>query len=493
LDIVFLATEAVPFAKTGGLGDVCGSLPATLAELGHRVTVVMPAFRCIRDSGLPIEVTDISFAISIGDRVVGARLLRSKLPDSEVDVYFIDQPQYYDRPGLYGDANGDYPDNCERFVFFCRAALQAIARISPKVDIVHCNDWQTGLVPAYMKYNFESHRWMKTARSVMTIHNLAYQGRFWHYDMPLTGLGWEHFNAAGLEFYGTLNFLKAGILLADTITTVSPTYAQEIQTNLHGCDLDPVLRSRSERLWGIINGIDLNAWNPAQDPHLAMTYDISNWQAGKAANKQALQAEFGLSRDDHMPMIGLVGRLADQKGWDIITDVMRWHLEDNRPVQWVVLGTGEIRYHDALSEFASHYPDRFGLRLGFANALAHRIEAGADLFLMPSRYEPCGLNQLYSLRYGTVPIVMATGGLVDTVTDTNDQTLSDGTATGFHMNSFSPESLDQVIGKALSMRYHDRSAWTAMVERGMSEDWSWRRSALRYLEVYAATLSLASK
>ncbi|MGV3484283.1 MAG: glycogen synthase, partial [Planctomycetaceae bacterium] len=225
MDIVFLSTEAVPFAKTGGLGDVCGSLPAMLADAGHRVALIMPAFRCIRQAGLAIEVTDISFAIAIGDRIVGARVLKSKLPGSSVDVYFVDQPQYYDREGLYGDAAGDHPDNCERFAFFCRAALQVIGRVSPQVDIVHCNDWQTGLVPAYMQYHFESHAWMKHARSVMTVHNLAYQGRFWHYDMPLTGLGWDRFTSAGVEFYGSLNFLKAGILLADTITTVSPTYA----------------------------------------------------------------------------------------------------------------------------------------------------------------------------------------------------------------------------------------------------------------------------
>ena len=491
MDIVFLSTEAVPFAKTGGLGDVCGALPATLAGLGHRVSLIMPAFRSIRDAGLPIESTDISLSVWINGRSVAARLLQSKLPGSDVEVYFVDQPQYYDRVGLYGDQHGDHRDNCERFAFFCRAALQAIGRVSPQVDIVHCNDWQTGLVPAYMRYGFEDHPWMRTARSVMTVHNLAYQGRFWHYDMPLTGLGWERFNSDGIEFYGGLNFLKVGIQLADMVTTVSPTYAAEIQLPLHGCGLDPILQMRSSRLRGIINGIDDEIWNPVTDNHLAMRFDVQNWREGKAANKRFLQEHFGLSVDADIPLVGLVGRLADQKGWDLVIDVMRWNLEEDRPVQWVVLGTGETRYHDALSSFASRYSDRFGLRLGFSDAMAHQIEAGADLFLMPSRYEPCGLNQLYSLRYGTVPIVTSTGGLFDTVVDANEENLRNETATGFHVSSVTAESIDHALGKALAMRHHAPQTWASIVERGMRSEWTWRKSAQRYLEVYAEALALS--
>ncbi len=491
MDIVFLSTEAVPFAKTGGLGDVCGSLPAKLAEAGHRVSLIMPAFRSVRECGVPVQTTDATVSVWINGRAVGARLVSSKLPGSNVDVHFIDQPQYYDRPRLYGDDSGDYHDNCERFAFFCRAALQVIDRVSPHVDIVHCHDWQAGLVPAYMAYGFESHPWMNHARSVMTIHNLAYQGRFWHYDMPLTGLGWDRFTSEGLEFYGGLNFLKTGILLADTITTVSPTYSNEIQTPLHGCGLDPVLQARVGRLTGIINGIDDAVWNPSTDPHLAHNYDVGSWVEGKRANKQALQEYFGLDRNPDLPMIGLVGRLADQKGWDLVLDSMRWHLEGDRPAQWAILGTGEARYHDALSSLASGYRGRVGLQLSFSDTLAHRIEAGADIFLMPSRYEPCGLNQLYSLRYGTVPIVAATGGLVDTVTDVNETTLIDGTATGFHVHGFRAEELDHQIGRALAMKYHAPHYWAAIVERGMKEDWSWRKSAARYEQVYAQTLALS--
>lgn len=493
MHIVFLSSEAVPFAKTGGLGDVCGALPATLAEAGHHVTLIMPAFRGIREKGVPVGVTDIAFTVPMVGRTVSARLLKSTLPGTKVDVYFIDQPQYYDRAGLYGDANGDFPDNCERFAFFCRAALQVISRVSPEVDIVHCNDWQSGLVPAYMAYQFEAHPWMEHARSVMTVHNLAYQGRFWHYDMPLTGLGWDRFTHKALEFHGDLNFLKTGVLLADMVTTVSPTYAEEIRTAQHGCGLEGVLRARGDRLCGITNGIDDAIWNPATDPHLVQNYDVNTWIAGKVANKQSLQQEFGLELNPSVPMVGLVGRLADQKGWDFVIDVMRWNLEENRPVQWMVLGTGELRYHDALSAFASRYPKQFGLKLGFSDALAHRIEAGSDIFLMPSRYEPCGLNQLYSLRYGSVPVVMATGGLVDTVIDTTEATIADGTATGFHIHDFDAEAVDSVLGKALFMRYHAASTWADLVTQGMTTDSSWRRIAQRYQDVYAETLSLGRK
>ncbi len=519
LDIVFLSTEAVPFAKTGGLGDVCGALPATLASRGHNVCLIMPAFASIYASGIPIRQTDLSFAVEIRGRIVGARLLTADLPGVVADgqtrpgtasVYFIDQPQFYDRPGLYGDAGGDYSDNCERFAFFCRAALLAISRTQKHVDIVHCNDWQTGLVPAYMALGFESHPWMQHARSVFTIHNLAYQGQFWHWDFPLTGLDWQHFNPQELEFYGGINFLKAGIQFADRLTTVSPTYAEEIQTPLHGCGLDPLLRARSEVLFGITNGIDDTAWNPATDRFLQLAqngtaspptpdqesadrqpkplavgnYDVATWQHGKAIQKRRLQEEFGLDLASDVPLIGLVGRLADQKGWDLIIEVLGRHLLENRPVQWAILGTGEKRYHVALAELAQQNPGQFGLRLAFSDALAHRIEAAADIFLMPSRYEPCGLNQLYSLRYGTVPVVTATGGLVDTVVDATPENLIKGVATGFHVSEFTADQLDQVLGEALRIRHHEKETWGKIVETGMRQDWSWRHVASQYEKLY---------
>lgn len=512
LDIVFLSTEAVPFAKTGGLGDVCGALPATLANRGHNVCLIMPAFASIAAAGIPIRKTDISFAVEIRGRIVGARLLTADLPGvvgggptppGKASVYFIDQPQFYDRPGLYGDASGDYNDNCERFAFFCRAALMTISRVLNHVDIVHCNDWQTGLVPAYMALRFESHPWMQHAKSVFTIHNLAYQGQFWHWDFPLTGLDWEHFTPTGLEFYGGINFLKAGIQFADRLTTVSPTYAEEIQTPLHGCGLDPLLRARSGVLSGITNGIDDTAWNPATDRFLQLpapsqdhelptvgNYDVATWQSGKAIQKRRLQEEFGLDIAPDVPLIGLVGRLADQKGWDLIIEVLSRHLLENRPIQWAILGTGEKRYHVALAELARQNPEQFGLRLAFSDAIAHLIEAAADIFLMPSRYEPCGLNQLYGLRYGTVPVVTATGGLVDTVVDATPENLATGVATGFHVSDFTADQLDQVLGEALRIRYHERETWQKIVETGMRQDWSWRHAAAQYETLYAESFSL---
>jgi len=558
LEIVFLSTEAVPFAKTGGLGDVCGALPMTLAARGHRVTLILPAFRSIWASGLRIVPTNLSFAVPIRGRIVGARLLRAELPVAElpvaadidrqgaagiegqgaagidrqgtaenkgqaperrtaipagkslsvpdpVTVYFIDQPEYYDRHGLYGDEAGDFADNCERFAFFCRAALQSITRLERPIDIVHCHDWQTGLVPAYMRMGFESPPWMAAARSVFTIHNLAYQGRFWHWDFPLLGVEWDYFKPDWLEYYGEINFLKIGIQHADTLTTVSPTYAEEIQNPLHGCGLDPLLRSRSGVLRGITNGIDDSIWNPATDPHLRFpqagadgvrgtaahgNYDVDSWREGKSLQKRHLQETMGLAVDEAVPMIGLVGRLADQKGWDLVLRVLRWHLEQSRPTQWMILGTGETRFHQALAELQDMYPGRFGLQLGFSDQMAHRIEAAADLFVMPSRYEPCGLNQIYSLRYGTVPIVMSTGGLVDTVVDATHETIADGTATGFRMRDFSAEELDRRIGQALEIRYHQQNIWAQMVETGMRQDWSWRQIALQYERLYADTVAV---
>ena len=452
----------------------------------------MPAFRSVHRSHAGVEPTDISFAVSMGPRkLIGCRLLRGRLPDvNDVPVWFIDQPQYFDREHLYGTAIGDYPDNAERFTFFCRAAIQAMCRIGWSIDIVHCNDWQTGLVPALMAADKQTHPSLKNASTLLTIHNLAYQGQFPKSAFEWTGLDWKHFNHKEFEYYDQVNFLKTGIVSADVITTVSPRYSEEIRTAQHGCGLADVLNSVSDRMTGITNGIDETIWSPKTDTKLAVTYDIKSWQVGKQANKRALQEQFNLETSDELPMIGLVGRLAEQKGWDLILPVLRWHLSENRPTQWIVLGSGDARYEQELRELAQAYPNRFALYLGFSDALAHRIEAGADVFVMPSHYEPCGLNQLYSLRYGTVPIVTPTGGLADTVVDCNEQTLSDGTATGFYVQSIHPQALDEAIGRALNVRYHHPAQWTQIIETGMSQDWSWKKSAKQYETLYAETSAL---
>ncbi|MEM8666238.1 MAG: glycogen synthase GlgA [Planctomycetota bacterium] len=489
MNIVYLSSEAVPFAKTGGLADVCGTLPSRVAAMGHQTAVIMPAFRSVRHAEVDVATTDDSFAVSMSPRkLVGCRLLTSRLPEGDVPVWFIDQPQYFDRESLYGTSSGDYPDNAERFAFFCRAALQAIERIGWSIDIVHCNDWQTGLIPALM--TAQPRRWMKRSASVFTIHNLAYQGQFPKDSFQYTGLDWKHFNPNEFEYYDQLNYLKTGIVTADAVTTVSPRYSQEIRTPKHGCGLDGVLESVSDRLAGITNGIDRNVWDPSTDTKLPAKYDIQNWREGKQLNKRSLQQQFNLEVSDEVPLIGLVGRLADQKGWDVILPVLRWHLSENRPTQWIVLGSGDARYEHELHALREQFPGRFALHVGFSDELAHQIEAGSDIFVMPSHYEPCGLNQLYSLRYGAVPVVTPTGGLADTVVDCTDQSIADETATGFYVRSLDPESLDDAIGRALRIRYHHPIVWDQIVTTGMSQDWSWKNSAAQYTSLYAETLAL---
>jgi starch synthase len=482
--IAFLTTEAVPFAKTGGLADVGGALPAELARRGHDVAVIMPAFRAIHQTDQPIETLDQHLLVKIADRQVTAGVLRSQLPGSSVPVYFVDQPKYYDRPGLYGDQRGDFRDNCERFVFFSRAALQLIDRLGSPPQVVHCNDWPTGLVPVYLKQNLDGYSWAQQVVSLMTIHNLGYQGQFWHWDMLLTGLPWDLFNMEQLEFYGHLNLLKAGIVFADRISTVSPRYSEEIQTPAHGHGLDGVLRARRGAITGIANGIDDLHWNPATDPHLAKRYDQADWQTGKAACKSALQRECGLPDEPRVPLIGVIGRLAEQKGWDLIIDLMRQWLSDQRQIQWAILGTGDHRYVEQLQHLQSEHADRLGLHLTFSDGLAHRIEAGSDMFLMPSRYEPCGLNQLYSLRYGTVPIVNPTGGLADTVVPATPANLAAQAATGFWMDGYDLPGLANALQQALTMYHEQPGQWQQIVATGMAQDWSWSRSASQYEDLY---------
>lgn len=451
--------------------------------------MIMPAFDSVHRSQMPIEQTDMSFAIEMpGDRIMGGRVLRSHLPGSDVPVYFVDQPLYFSRPFLYGDKHGDYRDNAERFIFFCRAAIEVMKRIDTPIDLIQCNDWQTALVPALIHNG--TNGFPRDVPTVLSIHNLAYQGSFPAEEYAATGLPWDRFLSDSFEYYGGLNFLKTGVVTADQVCTVSPTYAQEIKTPLHGCGLDPILRSMGDRVSGIINGIDTDIWNPATDVHLVRNYDVTTWEHGKLENKLALQSELGLPSNPSVPLIGLVGRLADQKGWDLILPVLREHLREGRPTQWVVLGSGDPTIESELVWLASEHPDQLAAHVGFSDALAHRIEASSDLFLMPSRYEPCGLNQLYSLRYGTVCIVTKTGGLADTIVDTTSESIANETANGIHMRSHDAASLEFAIGEALRLRFHEKEIWKKIVQRGMKCDWSWGASASQYIELYAKTISL---
>jgi len=477
------SSEVAPFSKTGGLADVCGALPGALRHLGHNPVVLTPAYRQVLRSGVNLEPTGIQFDIPIGSKVVVGRLLSSRLPGTDVPVFFVDQPEYYDRAELYREKGEDYKDNCERFVFFCRAVMEAIRLLELPVDVIHCNDWQTGLIPAYQRIEYQFARGYEHIATLLTIHNMAYQGQFWHWDMLLTGLDWKYFSWRQMEFWGHLNLLKTGLVFANAISTVSARYAQEIQRDPLGCGLEGVLQQRREFLFGIMNGVDYSVWSPEIDPHLAAKYDVNTWREGKAACKAALQQELGLPVEPRTPLIGLVGRLADQKGWDLVANVMqRWvHSEY---VQWVILGTGEPTYHSMIENLVRQRPDRVAARLGFSDALAHRIEAGADMFLMPSRYEPCGLNQLYSLKYGAVPIVRETGGLADSIVNASPENLAPGKANGFSFEAYDALAMENTLRRACSIYRGQSELWNTIVETGMRQDWSWEQSARRYVEVF---------
>ena len=488
MKILVTTSEAVPFCKTGGLGDVCGSLPIELARLGHEVSIVMPAFRQALESGQPIEPTDVTFDVPIGRKTVAGRFLTSRLPGSDVPVYLVENDDYYDRRALYGEGTLDYKDNCERFTFFARAALELIPAMDLGTELIHSHDWTSGLVPAYLKTELKGIPPYDAIESIFTIHNLAYQGNFWHWDMELTGIDWKYFNWRQMEFFGSLSFLKSGLAFADVLTTVSPTYAKEIQAPPLSCGMEGILSFRRQDLCGIINGVDYQVWDPATDPHLGgNNYDANTFATGKAACKRALQQEMGLPVRDDVPLVAFVGRLAEQKGFDILAEVMRsWaHSSD---AQWVVLGTGDAAYHEMLSDLASRFGEKIAVRLAFSNELAHRIEAGADIFVMPSRYEPCGLNQLYSLKYGTVPVVRATGGLADTIVDFNEQSRGELRANGFSFDEYSSHALNAALQRAVDV-FAMRPAWEQLIQTGMRQDWSWSQSAEMYDHLYQRVAS----
>ncbi|MGI9515433.1 MAG: glycogen synthase GlgA [Pirellulaceae bacterium] len=483
MKILVVSSEVVPFAKTGGLADVCGALPVALQRAGHEVVVFMPGYRVARDAGLPIEETDVQLEVPVGEQMVSGRLMKSHLPNSDVVVYLAGQNDYFDRPGLYQNEGQDYPDNCSRFVFFCRFVLESLAQLGWRPDLVHCNDWHTGLIPAYLRTLYAEHELWRDTPTLMTIHNLAYQGSYPADRMPLTGLDWEYFNWRQMEFHEHLNLLKTGIVFADAVSTVSPRYAMEIQTAEQGHGLDAVLRSRRNDLTGVLNGIDIDVWNPKTDPHLATNYDAETWLECKPACKADLQQRLGMTVNADAPLIGVIGRMTAQKGWELIIEVMqRWlgHIG----AQWVVLGTGDAGFQDSLRQLKERFPDQLGLELGFSDPLAHQIEAGADLFLMPSRFEPCGLNQQYSMRYGTVPVVHETGGLADTVVNLSEATLQSRTANGFSFDHYDAGALDQSLMRGVNTMIHDKLIWRQMIETGMRQDWSWSASASRYVQLY---------
>ncbi|HBR96742.1 MAG TPA: glycogen synthase GlgA [Gammaproteobacteria bacterium] len=484
MNVLFVSSEIYPLNKTGGLGDVAYSLPHALSEVGQDVRILMPAYRSVIekvDSLCPVGRFDL-----IGQHQRhSVRVFQATHSEFNVRLYLVDCQPLYDRPGNpYLQPGGqDWPDNAERFTVFARAAEQiAIHGCDDgwQPDIVHCNDWQCGLIPALLSTH------TRRPRSVFTIHNLAYGGHFSAADYHALQLPPALWHMEGAEFHGGFSMLKCGIVFADAVTTVSPTYAREICTPEHGWGMDGVLRAHQHKLYGILNGIDERHWDPAQDPALPLPYTVETVDAGKRAAKQALLQHFQPDIDQadalDRPLVGLVGRLVMQKGIDLIIDVLPNILATSE-AHFVFLGTGDHQWEQRLTALAKRHPQRIMLEVGFSENRAHLIEASADLFLMPSRFEPCGLNQLYSLRYGTPPVVHNTGGLADTVVHTTPATLANATANGFVFDTPTPAALATCLASALEA-FADKSRWSRLITHGMSLDLGWNGRALQYLERY---------
>ncbi len=475
LKVLFVASEVSPFAKTGGLGDVLGALPKALRRRGVDARVVMPLYAGIDWHALERLEGPLDVPMWWGNARGAVRL--GHLPGSDVPVYFLEYHRYFDRPHIYGPPDEGYRDNLERFTFLSRGALQVAKALKFVPDVLHANDWQTALAPVYVN-TVEWAQPLHGAATVFTIHNLAHQGVFDGGAMFITGLGRVHYHAGEFEHFGAMNLMKAALRHSNVLSTVSPTYAREIQTGAYGFGLDGELRQRSGDLFGILNGIDVDEWNPATDRHLPERYSKDRLE-GKEACKAALQHEAGLSADPHVPVFAVVSRLVAQKGLDVLAHclerILSWH------VQLVLLGVGDREGEHFFHAMSARHRDKFKAWIGFDNALAHRIEAGADFFVMPSRFEPCGLNQMYSLRYGTLPIVRATGGLVDTVQSYDEAT---GDGTGFVFSDLGPDALASTIGWALSTWYDRRRHVAAMRRRAMEQDFSWNRAAESYERLY---------
>lgn len=495
LKILLVASEAVPFAKTGGLADVAGTLPLELARLGHHVSLIMPGYSMIDASAHGLAPWGrLSVPTATGPKE--AIVERGVLPDSTLpadrlaQIFAIRHDPYFAREGLYQESGADYPDNLARFAFFCRAVIQLLLEFQDKTkwvpDVIHAHDWQTALCLAYLKILYVDYPQRHAVGALFTLHNLGYQGLFPASEYPTTGLPPSLFTPSGLEFYGSCNVLKGGLVYADLLSTVSHTYSHEIQTPEFGFGLDGLIRERRDRLVGVVNGIDTDAWNPATDAYLPARYSAMDL-SGKGACKSALQREMKVPVKD-VPLLAVVSRLSTQKGLDLVAAIVPELM--TLDIQLVLLGTGDASAEAQWRSLHARYPQQLGLRIGFDEGLAHRIEAGADVFLMPSRYEPCGLNQLYSLRYGTVPIVRRTGGLADTVVPYTPIAVEERRATGFMFRDTSADALLNTVLLALRV-YKDRPEWLRLMQTGMQMDVSWARSAHAYEDVYRQTLHYA--
>lgn len=480
MKILLVASEIHPFAKTGGLADITGLMAKVLREKGHDIRMIMPKYKSIDEKQFDIKPHPANILIPIGTSWKKASLFECLLHE-KAPAYFIGNDPYYDRDGLYGNNAGDFPDNAERFIFFSRAVLEACKTLAFQPDIIHCHDWQTGLIPVYLKSLYAGDDFFKNTRTVFTIHNLGYQGNFWHYDLPLAHLPWELFTPEGVEFYGKFSFLKSGLVFADKLTTVSPTYAKEILTAEFGFGLDGVLRHRSKDLHGILNGADYEEWNPEQDALIKKKFSPQALSGKQACRKELIRAH-SLKIKESTPILCMVSRFTKQKGIELIMKSMDMIMEND--VALIILGAGEKTYHDFFVR--QNYPGKFSYKNSFSEAASHQIIAGSDIIMVPSQYEPCGLTQIYGLKYGTVPLVRAVGGLDDTVKEFSPRTSK---GNGFKFKPFEVKYFLTTLRKAVAS-FKNKQQWQGLMAQCMSENHSWDLSAEKYVRLYNMTLKI---
>ena len=484
LRVLYLSSEVTPFAKTGGLADVANALPKSLFDIGHDVRVMMPKYGPISDRKYTLrEVIRLKkIPVRLGNKEHIACAKSAFIPDTKVQIYFLEYKPYFDRPDLYVNSKTgeEYPDNAQRYALFCKAVLETVKLLHWEPQVIHCNDWQTGLVPWLLKNEYKDDPFFAKTGSVFTIHNLAYQGNFKPDVLAESGLPTDlQENASDIEFNGQVSYLKAGLMNSDLITTVSPTYAKEIQNDPEiSAGMKGILEKKSSKIYGLLNGIDYDDWNPETDKEIEENYSVNNLK-GKSANKKALLKMMNLTFDESVPLIGMVSRLAWQKGFELVAESIDQLMKLN--VQLVILGTGSAEYQNMLEKLKEKYPENIAIAIKFDNTLAHLIEAGSDIFLMPSRYEPCGLNQMYSLRYGTVPVVRKTGGLADTVINYENDS---NKGNGFVFEAYSSSEMVSAVKNAIEI-FKDTKTWQKVVKRGMKQDFSWKSVAENYIKLYS--------
>ncbi|MFQ5963519.1 MAG: glycogen synthase GlgA [Candidatus Scalinduaceae bacterium] len=480
--VMFVSPEVTPFAKTGGLADVSGSLPTFLKKLGCDVRVALPFYRMVKEQNIPFDTIFKDLEVPAKGVTLKAGINQSSLND-DIPVYFIKYDKFFDRENLYSTSRGDYADNAERFIFFSRSIFELCRKVNFQPDIIHCHEWQTGLIPTYLRTLYNNDKLFSKTAALYSIHNIAYQGIFEKEVFEKTCLPNRLLINKVIEFYGKISFMKVGIIYSDIINTVSQKYSREIQTEEYGCGLQDIIKDRAGVLFGVINGVDYSEWNPETDKFIVANYNANDF-SGKVKCKEDLLLQFNLPISlKERPLLGIVSRMAKQKGFDLLSKVIDELMTFD--IVFVLLGIGDERYHNLFQEYAHRYPERIGVRIAYDNKLAHKIEAGADIFLMPSRYEPCGLNQIYSLKYGTIPLVRATGGLDDTIKDYYSK---DGTGTGFKFDEYKASVFIDKVKEALCV-FANKEKWLQLMTNAMSQDFSWERSARAYIELYKKAIS----